>query len=138
MLIEYSSAREIFLDFRRSTNSCNDALAAYSVQAAAERTAALRLLVAQFMGNSWLGLMRPLQERFPDLELLPASGSPTPDEARTNGPNILDNFLVLSHSAVSKNEKAILFGETNNLFRPGTLQEIKDSIAEIDNFSKSL
>lgn len=140
MSAEFQSEEKILAAFSRANISCTNALLSYSATAPKDRAATLSILVARFIGHSWLGLLRPIQNRFPDTvqdELIFA-----PDDARAILPREhrdaargFDTFLCAAYTAVAENEDAILRGEKTGLFRLGTLQTIVDALADIHHFS---
>ena len=94
-----------------------------------------KLLIGSYMGNSYLHVIRPLQNKFPGLEMpelehgtMPQLPGVDPTKAITS------RFITAARSTVNAHGKEIQALEGQGVFRTGALREIESSLEDIEAF----
>ncbi|WP_332878940.1 hypothetical protein [Massilia sp. S19_KUP03_FR1] len=136
MPIEYHSAEEIYLSFKAACATCNRLLAESDKYSPTANSPELQVLVSRFMGSAYLGVMRPIENNFPDL-MARSIGNVAVTQNNLEGvlADFYTQFFTVAKLAVSKNSETITAAEKNGFFRQGTLDDINKAMMEIDKFA---
>ena len=115
-MLDHHEAHYILSAFTAANVYCNDLIADIAHSGSACDMPKLKSLGAQFIGNVWLGLLKPIQDDYADLVTAVA---PTQlDSARLTAPGDSGHgFLKMANSAMTENAPSILRGEASGFFK---------------------
>lgn len=139
MSINRDDAAGIIAAFKLANDLGNESLQLVTATSSESDAAEYRRLVGQFMGNSYLNLLRPAMTQFEGLDMpqLVRANQPT-----SQGPDLvkfaIDEFLFKAKSAIATFAEVIRQAEADSSLRPGSLGEIEAAVEQIVIFVTNL
>lgn len=139
MSINRKDAAGIIAAFKLANDLGNESLQLVTATGLESDAAEYRRLVGEFMGNSYLNLLRPAMTQFEGLDMpqLVRENHPTyqgPDPVKS----AIDKFLFKAKSAIATFADVIRQAEADSSLRPGSLREIEAAVEKIDIFVAEL
>lgn len=139
MSINREDATGIIAAFKLANDLGNESIQLVTATGLESDASEYRRLVGQFMGTSYLNLLRPAMSQFEGLDMpqFVKSNHPTaqgPDRVKFT----IDEFLLKAKFAIATFGEVIRQAEVDSSLRPGSLREIEASVEQIDIFVTNL
>lgn len=118
-----ASAMDIVAAFKAACDLSHASIAPITASLSPKDTDAYRHLVGSFIGNAYLGVMRPLSVKFPGARMPDYDASAIPAQPD----DIAGAFLARADAAIVGYRNLIEQGEADGTFRPGSLHDIEQA-----------
>jgi hypothetical protein len=135
-MIPSEIAKEISLRFSDASQQCDKSLRVVMSHQSLGEVKVLGTLVANFMGHSYLNILKPIWTAHPELEPAEMKGPHTPPSAELapESRDALEAFLVAARSSIELAKQHLSEDEQKSLFAYGGMAEVVEATDAIADF----